>query len=79
MTKNNYDRATEIHKQIKDIKELRDLCPLPYKKFTLIKSFLWMGNYNNRTMSICDDGLTEVIREYCDKRIKELQDELEAL
>ena len=79
MTKDKYDRATEIHKQIKDFQGLRDLCIFPYKRFTLTKRTLWMGTYNNNTLAICDEGLTEVIRDYCDKRIQELEDELEAL
>jgi ATP-dependent Lon protease len=79
MTDKNYQRATEIQKQIKDLNDLHYIACKPFKKFFLIKKFLWASTYDGDAVSLCDEGLTEIIREYCNRRIRELRKELETL
>lgn len=79
MTDKIYQRAEEIQKQIKDFKILHYIACKPYKRFFLTKKFLWVSTYDRCDVSICDEGLTKVIREYSEARIKELREELESL
>jgi hypothetical protein len=79
MTNDVYEKATEIQKQLDRFKTLRYMANKPFKRYFYKTTIFGMSTYDRSEVCLCDDGLTEVIREYCDKRIKELQDELEAL
>lgn len=79
MTRDVFVKADDIYKKIEDLKGLRRIANRPYKKFRLSKKFLWISDYTEDDIILCDKGLTELIEEYCNKRIDELQKELEAL
>lgn len=79
MTNDVYVKAEEIQKKIKEFEELRYITTKPYKKYGLIKKFLWISDYDKQEVCLCDKGLTELIRDYCDKRIRKLREELAAL
>ena len=79
MTSVTYTKAKMIQDRIDKLRELRYIATKSYKRFGLVKKFLWMSDYDKREVYLCDDGLTELVRDYCDKRINELKEELEAL
>lgn len=79
MTNETYKKAEEIQKKLKDLDKLHYIACKPYKRyFTTLKSF-FVSTYDRDEVCLCDEGLTEVIREYCDKRIQELKEELKSL
>lgn len=81
MTNETYIKATEILQQIKHFEKLKFIASRStgrYKRFHFGDS-LFMSSYDRKQVCLCDDGLTEVILEYCEKRIKELKEELESL
>lgn len=77
MTKQTYEKARRIQRDIKDLYTLRNIACYPYINFSWVKKFLWMSA--DGKVALCDDGLKDVIKKYCDERIKELKEELEAL
>ena len=79
MTDKTYKRAEEIQKELKDFNTLHYIACKPYKKYWLTKKFLWLSTYEGDSVCLCDEGLSELIREYCNKRIRELREELESL
>ena len=79
MTNKAYQRAEEIQKQIKDLNTLYYIACKPYQKFFLTKKLLWVSTYDKEYVSVCDEGLNKMIREYCEKRIKELREEMDSL
>lgn len=79
MTNEALKRAREIEDRLDDLSKLRYIACQPYKRYFLTKKFLWITRYEQDDVMLCDKGLTDVIREYCDKKIAELQKELEAL
>lgn len=79
MTHDVFVKADDIYKKIEDLGKLRRIANKPYKRFRLSKKFLWIFNYDRTEAVVCDKGLTELIENYCDERIKELQEELEKL
>lgn len=79
MTNETYKRAEEIQKKLKDLDTLHYIACKPFKKYFLKKEFLCVSTYDKDAVCICDEGLTEVIREYCNKRIQELREELSSL
>ena len=79
MTYDAYVKADDIYKKIDNFRKLRRIANEPYKRFGLQKKFLWMSNYKKTEIVLCDKELTKLIEEYCDKRIKGLQDELKSL
>jgi hypothetical protein len=79
MTNETYEKAKEIQKKIDDFRNLRYLATQGYKRFFLTKKFLWVSSYDKTSVCLCDEGLNNLIREYCDERIKELKEELKSL
>lgn len=79
MTDKTYIKAEEIFNQLKDLKNLRHITFEPHKRFCLRQKFLYIADFDETELCLCDEGLNNVIRDYCDKRIKELEDELESL
>lgn len=79
MTDQTYKKAKEIQEKLKELNTLYYIACQPCKTYFLTKTFLWVTIYDKDEACLCDEGLTEVIREYCDKKIKELREELESL
>ena len=79
MTKDDYIKASEIHEKIKEFQKLRDIACRFWKRYFYKTTVFGISSYDRSEVCICDEGLTEVIRDYCDKRIQELEDELDAL
>lgn len=79
MTIVTYKKAEEIHDKLKDYRKLRSICNCAYKKHILMKRFLLLSTYREDEVSLCDDELTKIIREYCDKKINELEKQLDKL
>lgn len=80
MTNEVLKKANDIKNKINEFDKLRLIASKPYKKFTLSKrERLFISDYDEFQMVICDKGLAELIEEYCNKRIKELNEELERL
>lgn len=80
MTNETYNTAQKIQKQIAEFVKLRLIVAKPFQRYFLVKpKKLGISSYNGDSVTICEDGLTNLILEYCDKRIKELRDELAAL
>lgn len=76
MTHDVFVKADDIYKNIERLRNLRRIANKPYKRFKLSKKFLWITNYDRTEAVVCDEGLTKLIENYCDERIKELQEEL---
>lgn len=79
MTHDVYVKADDIYKKIDNFRKLRRIANEPYKRFRLQKKFLWMSDYGKTEVVLCDKELTKLIEEYCNKRIKGLQEELNKL
>lgn len=79
MNKIIYKKAEEIYGKLKEFRKLRGICSYSYKKYALTKKFLWLSPYAREEVVLCDDELTKLIYEYCDKKINELEKQLEAL
>lgn len=74
-----YKKAEEIQDKLKHYRKLRRICNCAYKRHILTRKFLWLSTYNQDEVVLCDDELTNIIREYCDKKIDKLEKQLEAL
>lgn len=79
MTGEVLGRANKIQEDIENLVRLRYMASKSYKRFKLVKKMLWMSDYEEIQVVVCDEGLTNLIKEYCDKRIKELHEELKQL
>ena len=79
MTNETYEKAKKIKEQIEDLRTLYRIASMPYKKFSLVKKTLCISEYDRANVVLCDEELIKVIQEYCDKRLKELEEELNAL
>ena len=79
MTKETYNKAVEIQRKIDEFKALDSIAATYFKRYFYKTTVFGMSTYDRSEVCLCDAGLTEVIREYCGKRLKELRDELEAL
>lgn len=79
MTNEAYERAEVIQKKLKDLNKLHYIACKPYKRYWITFKSFFLSTYDKDEVWLCDDGLTEVIREYCNKRIRELRKELESL
>lgn len=74
------EKANEINRQIKILQDLRTACLKTYLTIIPIRrsrNNLAIQDGNN--IIIAETGLNDVIRDYCDRRIEELQSDLEAL
>lgn len=79
MTRETYRKAEKIEKELNDWESLHSITFKPYQKFCLVKKFLWITNYEDTEACMCDKELTNLIREYSEKKIRELKKELESL
>ena len=79
MTNETYKKAEEIQKKLKDLNKLRYIACEPYKRYFITLKSFFVSTYKIAAVCLCDEGLTEVIREYCNKRIQELREELNSL
>ena len=79
MTNETYEKAEKIQKKLRDLDTLHYIACKPYKEFFFTKKFLWMSTYDKEKVCLCDDGLNELILEYCNKRRQELREELKLL
>lgn len=79
MDHDTFVKAENIHKKIKDLQNLRSLADKAYKRFGLSKKVFWMSDWSKTEVVLCDVELAEVIEEYCNKRIAELEEELKRL
>ena len=79
MTNETYKKAEEIQKKLQNLDKLYYIACKPSIKFFLKKKLLWMTSYDDDRVCLCDEGLSEVIREYCNKRTQELREELKTL
>lgn len=74
-----YKKAEKIYTELKKYRKLRKICDCADKRCILTKKFLWLSDYNQEEVVLCDDELAKIIREYCDKKIKNLERQLEVL
>lgn len=79
MTNETYKKAEEIQKKLKDLNKLHKIACRSYMRYFIIRKFLFISNYDRDEVVLSDEGLTEIIKEYCDKRIQELKEELKSL
>lgn len=79
MTNESYKRAEEIQKKLKDLDKLHYIACKPYKRYFITLKSFFVSTYERDEVCLCDEGLTEVIKEYCNKRIQELKEELDSL
>lgn len=69
-------KVKKIHAELKEYRKLRKMCDYAFKKCVLTKKFLWLSDYNQDEVVLCDSELTNIIREYCDKKINMLEKQL---
>lgn len=74
-----YKKAKKIKTEIEEYRKLRDICNCACKRHILTKKFLWLSTYVQDEVVLCDYELTNIIREYCDKKINKLEKQLETL
>lgn len=79
MTNETYKRAEEIQKKLADLNKLHYIACTPYKRYWITFKSFFISTYDKNEVWLCDDDLTKVIREYCNKRIRELKEELNSL
>lgn len=79
MTYNVFVKADDIYKKIEELRKLSCIASKPYNRFRLSKKFLWICHYDSTEAVVCDKELTELIQEYCNRRIRELEEELKKL
>lgn len=77
MTNETYKKAEAIQSKLKDLNQLYHLAYRPWIRF--IKERTWLSDRDRDEVCLCDEDLAKVIREYCKKRIKELEEELKSL
>lgn len=68
-----YRKVKKIHAELEEYRKLRSICDCTYKKYVLTKKFLCLSTYNQDEVVLCDSELTNIIREYCDKKISKLE------
>lgn len=82
MNKEILNKAKELEEQIGNYELLSFIMSYPYKSFNLFrkKPRIQVAGYNTGTnITINDPELTKLIREYCDQKVKDLKQDLEAL
>ena len=74
-----YKKAEAIHDRLREYRKLRSICSGVYKRHIFTRKLLWLSDYREDEIVLCDNELTEIIRDYCEKKINELEKQLEAL
>lgn len=74
------EKANEIIRQIDKLQDLRRACFKPYLHICPVKRRINnLVIQDDRTVVIAEKGLSELIIKYCNRRIEELNSDLEAL
>ena len=74
------EKANEIKRQIETLQDLRIACLKTYLTIIPIKrSRNNLAIQHGNKIIIAETDLNDIIRDYCDKRITELNNDLEAL
>lgn len=68
-----YRKVKKLYVELEKYRKLRNICDCTHKKYVLTKKFLWLSTYNKDEVVLCDSELTNIIREYCDKKISKLE------
>ena len=81
MNKEVLDKAKELEEQIGDYELISYIMSYPYQRYKLFKKKPCIQHEGGTSTGIVitDRELTKLIREYCDQRVKDLKQELEAL
>lgn len=82
MNKEVLNKAKVLEEQIGNYELISFIMSYPYKSFNLFrrKPRIQAASYNTGTnVTITDPELTKLISEYCDQKVKDLKQELEAL
>ncbi len=79
MTTVAYKKAEEIHNKLKTYRKLHRICFSTYQHYILTKKILWLSTCQKDEIILCDKELSKLIEDYCDKKINELEKQLEAL
>lgn len=74
-----YKKAKKINAEIEEYRKLLSICNCAYKRHILTKKFLWLSDYYQTEVVLCDEELTKIIREYCNEKINKLEKQLEDL
>lgn len=79
MTNETYKKAEGIQQKLRDLDKLHYIACKPYKRYFITLKSFFISTYDRDEVFLCDEGLTEIIREYCNKRMQELREELKSL
>lgn len=81
MNKEVLAKAKELEEQIGDYELISYIMSYPYQRYKLFKKKPCIQHEGGTSTGIVitDPELTELIREYCDQKVKDLKQELEAL
>lgn len=77
MTKQEFNQAQKLQEQIKDYQDLRSMTLKPHLQFG--RSKLWISTHENNSIYIVDPELNNLVRQYADKKIKELEAEFQKI
>ena len=77
MTEAQFKKAEELRDQIRRFKDLRSMTLKPHLQFG--RNRLLISTYESSTIYIAEPELNNLVREYADRRIKELEDEFQKI
>lgn len=66
-------KVKKICIELKKYRKLREMCDCDCQRYILTKKCLWLSTDNQDDVILCDDELANIIREYCDKKINNLE------
>ena len=77
MTKAEFKKAQELQEQIKQFEDLRCMTLKPNLQFG--RNRLWVSTYSSNTIYFAEPELNNLVRDYAERRIKELEEEFRKL
>ena len=77
MTKQEFNQAQKIQEQIKDYQDLRSMTLKPHLKFG--RNRLLITTHESNMIYIADPELNDLVRQYTERRIKELEAEFKKI
>ena len=77
MTKQEFNQAQKIQEKIKDYQDLRSMTLKPHLKFG--RNRLLITTHENNMIYIADSELNDLVRQYTEKKIKELEEEFQKI
>ena len=77
MTEAQFKKAEELRDQIRSFKDLRSMTLKPNLQFG--RTRLWVSTHDSHTIYFAEPELNNLVREYAERRIKELEDEFQKL